>query len=120
LTRFFEVYGRFAAVSGAAINKDKCIVCKQGRNVTNEFEQLGVKQADSVKICGVWFGASAQDKNEDHILTSIREKVKCYEQRNLNIYTRTTIINTVLLANLWYIASVYDFSKVFFIKNWTK
>jgi hypothetical protein len=45
---------------------------------------------------------------------NLMKKVKSYEQRNLNIYTRTTIINTVLLANLWYVASVFDFSKGFY------
>jgi hypothetical protein len=114
LRRFFEVYSRFSAISGAAINKEKCVVYKQGYPDNGECAQLGVKQADSIKICGVWFGTSAQEKNEDHILTSVREKVKCYEQRKLNIYTRVTIINSVFLANLWYIASVYDFRKSFY------
>jgi hypothetical protein len=42
--------------------------------VLNEFEKLGMRHADSVKICGVWFGASAHDKNEKRILECVREK----------------------------------------------
>jgi hypothetical protein len=33
---------------------------------------------------------------------------------NLNMNTRTTIINTVFLAKLWYVAAVVDFTKNFF------
>lgn len=84
------------------------VTFKQGSRVLNEFEELGVRQADSVKSCGVWFGAAAQEKNEK------REKVKTYEQRNLNIYKRTTIISTVLMAKIWYVASVFGFSKSFY------
>jgi hypothetical protein len=40
LFRFFKVYNRFAAVSGAAINKEKCVILKQGSRVPNEFEGL--------------------------------------------------------------------------------
>lgn len=87
-------------MSGAAINRDKCAILKQGKRVPNEFVGLGVQQVDSVKICGVWFGEAAQEKNEKHILDGMRDRVNKYEKRNLNLYTRTTIINTVILAKL--------------------
>lgn len=69
-----------------------------------------MRQVDSA---GFGLGA-AQEKNENHMLDGIREKAKTYEKRNLNIYTRTTIINTVFMAKLWYVAFVFDFTKRFY------
>jgi hypothetical protein len=51
--------------------------------------------------------------NESKILDGIRESVKRYDKRNLNMYTRATIINTVFLAKLWDVASVVDFTRTF-------
>jgi hypothetical protein len=73
LSRFLQEYNRFAAVSGAAINKGKCVILKQGRRSLNEFEGLGVQQVESVKICGVWFVVAAQEKNEKRILDGMRD-----------------------------------------------
>jgi hypothetical protein len=86
---------------------------KQGRS--NEFDNrdIGIKVEDKVKICGIWFGKGAQKLNETKILDGIRDSVTRYEKRNLNLYTRSTIINTVFLAKLWYVAAVFDFSKAF-------
>jgi hypothetical protein len=52
--------------------------------------------------------------NESRILDGIRESVAGYDKRNLNMCTRVTIINTVFLAKLWYVASVVDFTKSFY------
>jgi hypothetical protein len=111
--RFFDVYSEYAKVSGASINKDKCVLMMQGRGTESESQNLGIKVEDRVKICGIWFGEGAQKINEEKILEGIRDGVKRYDKRNLNLYTRTTIINTVFLSKLWYIAAVCDFSKGF-------
>jgi hypothetical protein len=113
LNVFFDIYNDYARVSGASINRDKCVLMKQGR--INEFDNrdIGIKVEDKVKICGIWFGKGAQKLNETKILDGIRDSVTRYEKRNLNLYTRSTIINTVFLAKLWYTAAVFDFSKAF-------
>jgi hypothetical protein len=86
---------------------------KQGRCIEGESQNIGIKLEDKVKICGIWFGNGAQKLNETKILEGIRDSASRYDKRNLNLYTRTTIINTVLLAKLWYIAAVFDFTKRF-------
>jgi hypothetical protein len=61
-------------VSGATINKDKCVLAKQGRIIEGESRNIGIKLDDKVKICGVWFGKGAQKLNEDKVLDGIQGK----------------------------------------------
>jgi hypothetical protein len=51
--------------------------------------------------------------NESKILDGIRESVKLYYKRNLNMYTRATIINTVFSRKVMDVASVVDFTTTF-------
>jgi hypothetical protein len=71
--RFFEIYSDYAKVSGASINKDKCVLVKQGRCIEDESRNIGIKVEDKVKICGIWFGKGAQKLNETKIFEGVRD-----------------------------------------------
>jgi hypothetical protein len=43
IKRFFDVYKDYSEVSGAVINKDKCVLVKQGRRIDGESQDIGIK-----------------------------------------------------------------------------
>jgi hypothetical protein len=43
IKRFFDVYRDYSEVSGAVINKDKCVLVKQGRRIDGESQDIGIK-----------------------------------------------------------------------------
>jgi hypothetical protein len=43
IKRFFDAYKDYSEVSGAVINKDKCVLVKQGRRINGESKDIGIK-----------------------------------------------------------------------------
>jgi hypothetical protein len=67
---------------------------------------MHLKIFDTVKICGIFFGTNAQNRNEDNLKTSILKTADNIKNRYLTHRGKAILINALLLAKLWFIGTI--------------
>lgn len=101
----FELYGR---ASGSVINRQKSqILCIGKGSITDlECRHLDIELCDSViEILGVYLGKSqviCDSMNWGNKVTKIKNILNMWQQRQLSIQGRATVISTLLLSRCWY------------------
>jgi hypothetical protein len=109
---YFQV---FCNASGARINYEKCSACIFYGDHQPESWPRHLKIVDTVKICGIYFGKNAQKLNEELLKTKIQKTADNFKNRHLTHKGKAVLINTLLLANLWYIGTIIIPSKNFLV-----
>lgn len=114
LLNVFEDYGK---ASGAKINKNKTEIMTigSGKLGSLHLESIGVSKCDeTMKILGVHLGKDkklCEIKNWEEKISKIKKVLNLWKQRKLNITGRATVVSTLLLSRLWYLAMVQPIPK---------
>lgn len=103
-----EVIEEFGKASEAKLNRDKTKLLLVGKLSDKDAAFIGVKTLQGkLKVLGVWVGTANCDKeNWDPIVEKIVNTLKLWRMRNLTIYGRACIIQTLALSKVWYVGSV--------------
>ena len=107
-----EIFGN---LSGLTLNRNKTEGIWLGRlkHRKDKFENITWTK-DIVKYLGVHFGhdiSKCQQSNIEKQLQTTREIIKNWNKRNLSIIGKITIVKSLLLPNITYIASVCTIPK---------
>jgi Reverse transcriptase (RNA-dependent DNA polymerase) len=109
-----EYFDTFCRASGARFNLAKCEArIFSGLPDLSEWPSR-LKIVDTVKICGVYFGANASLMIENKLKEKITASFKTLKSRHLTILGKVTLINTLILAKLWYTATCTILNDPFF------
>jgi exonuclease III len=99
----FHLYGR---ASGARLNYDKSVAYVPAKIPPLAGWPSWLKTVDSVKICGIVFGRDAQSTMEMDLKDRIDRNLSILRARRLTHIGRVVVINNIILAKVWYVASV--------------
>ena len=97
LGHVIEIYNQYGKISGAKLNRKKCIIMPVKNCGKDDFVNTGFAVEDAVKVCGVFIGERALEKNEESLNKKIDEALGQYQNRRLTLHTRATIVNNVIL-----------------------
>ena len=103
-----RLYQEYSKMSGAKLNRNKCAIMPMKGHTQDDFRLYvlnGINVVDTVKVRGVYLGQNARIKNQEMVKTKIDKTLKQYEGQKLTLFTRSTVINTVILAQLYGIRS---------------
>ena len=81
--------------------------------MASTLNTTGFQFLDTVKICGIHFGSNAVQCNEQLLEGKIDKAIAHYTECTSTLFSRVSIANTVLLAQLWYVLSVVNVSSPF-------
>ena len=101
-----RIYQEYSRISGSRLNSSKCKIMPVKGFQHSDFIDYEFNSVDTVKVCGVFLGAKAKEKNEESILKKVDESINSFQNRKLALFTKATIINTLILAQVWYAASI--------------
>lgn len=116
----FDIFEKYGRASGAKINRNKTELMTLGNATINQCDltRLGVRKCDrSIKILGVYLGKDkklCENQNWEGKMSKIKAVLNMWKQRKLNINGRATVVSTLLLSRLWYLAMVQP------IPNWVE
>jgi len=104
LFKSLEIYSK---ATESKLNKDKTklLLCGSLRGKEDELE--GRQNEEKLKVLGIWVGnEDTRDENWYPILMGVRKILNLWSMRDLSIFGRVQIVNTLALAKLWYVSSV--------------
>ena len=120
--RLFQLLDEFKKLSGLKINRSKMEGMWIGTLKDSEMKPLGIKwPQDPIKALGVFFSYDKKLlylKNFSDKLDNIKKLINIWLSRGLSLYGKVTIIKTLLLSKIVYLASVLPTPKIL-LKNWT-
>ena len=101
LVNYFSIYAKIKL----NIVKSKFIRFNNCNSGPHQIEEV-----DYLKILGVKLYTNYNaiiETNYTDLISKIKYIVNLHQRRNLNIFQKTIIINTLLLSKLWYIAQIF-------------
>jgi hypothetical protein len=104
--RVLDWYRYFGRGSGAKLNMGKSKGMFLGKWKTRSDHPFGISWVDKLKIFGAWFGKVNVEEMWGPILVKVRKTLGLFKGRSLSIFGRATIVNTMVLSKLWYLASI--------------
>ena len=121
IPHIFRVYDEYELATGCNLNKEKTKAKMIGysKNVPNFPNKENIKinwklEDEPLKILGIDFYNNSKvtmQKNFRTCIRNIRENIKIQQQRHLSLKGKTTIINTVLLSKLWFVANLFPIPR---------
>ena len=106
-----EIYNEYSKYSGSKLNLNKCSILPICHDRQNELNKTGFKVVEQTKICGIYFGNEEKRLNEEARVNKVEGKISQYANRQHPIFSRATIVNTVILAQIWFVLAVVDISR---------
>jgi len=109
----FETFGLYEKASGAKLNslKSKGLWLGPWRHRTDPPVQLQWS-SKSLRVLGAWIGPEAlEEENFAPRLESLSRVLESWSQRNLSLYGKTLIVNSLALSGLWYCVSCLPVSS---------
>ena len=108
LNEIFTEFERYGKISGATLNMAKTEILQIGNHrpnkITNEY-QVYIKQ--QVKILGLIFSRQGYtETNYKNIIEKIRKKADWWKTRQVSLYGKALVINSILLSQLWFAARI--------------
>ncbi|KAG0420679.1 hypothetical protein HPB47_003350, partial [Ixodes persulcatus] len=95
LRRVWRIFDAYAAISGAALNFNKCHGISLGQ----------ITRKPTVKILGVWFNANgASRKTWSNIYHAMEAEVEKLERFQVPLFERRHFAHSVLCGSAWYVA----------------
>ena len=99
----FNLYGK---ASGASLNMEKSIAGEMaGKLHENEWPSW-LECRPTVKICGLYYGKDAQATMEEELKHKLTNIVTVLKTRRLTHQGKVILVNTILLAKVWYLGTV--------------
>ena len=127
LQKILEVIKDFSIHAGTKLNlnKTECLLTGSlSTKYANENTIHGIHIAkENVKSLGIYLGhdkTKCYESNWTNKLEKLKRILSVWKRRKLTLFGKCTIINTLAISNLVYIASVLPNPKKDFIKNVTK
>ena len=95
----------FGHRSGLKLNLDKCDFMWLGTKKQSKQVVCGREPVDKIKILGVWFSAigNCDDRNTEAVVTKIRNTIAQWEQRDLTLKGKITVVKSLLASQLVYL-----------------
>lgn len=102
LRRVWRIFDAYAAISGAALNFNKCHGISLGQLALWPSE---ITRKPTVKILGVWFNANgASRKTWSNIYHAMEAEVEKLERFQVPLFERRHFAHSVLCGPAWYVA----------------
>ncbi len=105
----FRLLDKFGKASEAKLNVDKSKLMLTGTLRNEVIQNCELKKEKKLKILGIWVGdghTEVKDDNWDKVCDKINNTLNVWKARNLSIFGRAIIVNTLALSKLWYITQV--------------
>jgi hypothetical protein len=106
----FEKYSR---ASGAQLNINKSTALVVNGKFYNTLLPPSLQITDTAKICGIYFGDQAGQKNEELLKTNISKGIKGLTGLTYTYHGKAQAFNLFILTKLWYLATILDLSTGF-------
>ncbi|KAM7282110.1 hypothetical protein ISCGN_002260 [Ixodes scapularis] len=102
LRRVWRIFDAYAAISGAALNFNKCHGISLGQLSLWPSE---ITRKPTVKILGVWFNANgASRKTWSNVYHAMEAEVEKLERFQVPLFERRHFAHSVLCGPAWYVA----------------
>ena len=101
-----EWFDRYSRASGAKLNTNKCKGLWLGAWRDRADQPFGFSWSNTLKINGVYFGVNGVYQNSSMLKQKVDKMCDAYRSRHLTLLGRACIVNTVICAQLWYVAAV--------------
>ena len=88
----------------ATINKCKGLWLGAWRDRADQ--PFGFSWSNTLKINGIYFGVNGVYQNSSMLKQKVDKMCDAYRSRHLTLLGRACIVNTVICAQLWYVAAV--------------
>ena len=108
ILKHFDNYGKF---SGAKLSKNKSEGMFLGRWRFRQDNPLGIKWVSQMTIFGIKFGEVTEDDIWYPLYKKIEKCLNLFQTRQLSMYGKAKLINTMVLSKLWYLTTVIPISK---------
>lgn len=112
ICKTMDVFDRYGKASGSKVNKSKSeILCIGTAKISlAEQEHIGLKYCeDCVQVLGVYVGKNknmCDELNWKDKVKKIKAITKLWQQRQLTLFGRATVVSTLLMSRLWYTIAV--------------
>ena len=110
LSHVLTVLSHFEICAGLKLNRGKSEAIMLGHAVKSPSSVCGIKIVDKpIKTLGVWISkdtASISNINFEERLSKLRALLNMWKQRQLSLKGKITIINSLALSQILYVASV--------------
>ena len=103
----FDAFGTY---SGSKLNKTKTEVMYLGRGRLLQHFPLDLKLVKSMKIFGILLGDVSMDDIWHPLYIKVEKVLNLFKSRQLSMYGKGKLINTMALSKLWYVATVVPLS----------
>ena len=113
--RFLKIVETFGNASGAKLNKDKCNGIWLGRFArdTTIHNYAELKWELNAKIRSIYAGIDdTENANWSTFIARIAKQLDSISQRALTLKGKAVMINTKILSQLWYKATIIDVPKI--------
>ena len=118
IQEIFNIYKSYGTASGAKLNKQKTEILKLGKYGHNKLSaEWEVYIKNGVKILGIYYSNDKMmDTNYGKKLDKIKEEIRYLKNRNLTLYGKANVINTLLISKLQYIIKIIPIHKNYITK----
>ena len=115
ILKISEIYG---LASGAKLNKLKSWGLLIGNWGNMQMDLYGIQWTkDKIKICGVKLGNhNFVEDTRETVWGKFRNVIKLNKLRDLRLFGKGVIINTLALSKLWYVAAMFPIDNEFIYK----
>ena len=111
----FEIIEKFKKLSGLEINREKTYGMWLGSDKNSKQRPFGIKWPEKpIKTLGVYFSADTGENvkiNFDEKIEKLKSKLNIWTSRDLTIFGRSCIVNTLGLSQFIYLASLVVFPE---------
>jgi hypothetical protein len=107
--RIFQLFECFEIVAGAKLNRQKTVAIDVGFVNGHSLMIPGLQTAEKVKILGIIFANSVRHMvklNWDALVNNIRQILFLHSMRSLSLQQKIILLNTFIIAKVWYLSSV--------------
>ena len=108
--RVLAHFDAFGTYSGSKLNKTKTEVMYLGRGRLLQHFPLDLKLVKSMKIFGILLGDVSMDDIWHPLYIKVEKVLNLFKSRQLSMYGKGKLINTMALSKLCYVATVVPLS----------
>ena len=118
LHKLFELLTRFTNATGSTINQSKTKGLCIGRLKIDEdhnLRQILWQNLEGLEILGIHFFTDSkhtQNHNWKIAINTLKEQTLQLKKRKLSLKGKTLVLNTVVMAKIWYLATVLPIPEV--------
>lgn len=111
VNRIIQHFNKFGKFSGAKLNQSKSEAMFLGKWRPRTDSPLGINMVNQMTIFGIKFGDVTPDDIWNPLLRKIEITLNLFKTRQLSLYGKAKLINTMVLSKLWYTATIIPLNK---------